>query len=79
LAEFLAPTLHSSGVLGAVRCFTDRRVRQANFRYIDERFSSEEFSLLLRVPIVSNEVISPDLQNEAARLYEWPGVGSNPK
>jgi transcriptional regulator with XRE-family HTH domain len=64
--------IHSRGVYGAVRCLTDRRVREANERYLAERFPDGRFALLLRVPVVTNETISPDLQNESARLYEWP-------
>jgi hypothetical protein len=64
--------IHSRGVYGAVRCLTDRRVREANERYLAERFPDGRFALLLRVPVVTNTTISPDLQNESARLYEWP-------
>ena len=28
--------------------------------------------MLLRVPVVGSETLTPDLQNAAARLYEWP-------
>jgi len=64
--------IHSRGVYGAVRCLTDRRVREANERYLADRFPDGRFALLLRVPVVTNTTISPDLQNESARLYEWP-------
>ena len=64
--------VHSRGVLGAVRCLTDRRVREANERYLAERFPEGPFALLLRVPVVGSETLSPDLQNDTARLYEWP-------
>lgn len=64
--------IHSSGVLGAVRCLTDKRVREANERYLAERFPDGRFALLLKVPIVAKKVLSPDLQNPEARLYEWP-------
>jgi transcriptional regulator with XRE-family HTH domain len=64
--------VHSRGVLGAVRCLTDRRVRDANEEFLAQRFPDGRFALLLRVPVVANETLSPDLQNPAARLYEWP-------
>jgi hypothetical protein len=64
--------VHSRGVLGAVRCLTDARVRTANENYLAERFPDGRFALLLRVPVVSNETLSPDLQNPHTRLYEWP-------
>ena len=54
--------------LGAVRCFTDERVRDANERYLAERFTGGRFALLVRVPVVTNETLSPDLQNPSTRL-----------
>jgi hypothetical protein len=63
---------HSRGVYGAVRCLTDRRVRQANEQYLADRFPGGRFALLLRVPVVANETMSPDLPNPTARLFEWP-------
>lgn len=63
--------IHSRGVLGAVRSLTDARVRDANERYLAERFPGGRFALLLRVPVVAAEALSPDLQNPEARLYEW--------
>ena len=63
--------IHSRGILGAVRCLTDASVRDANERYLADRFPGGRFALLARVPVVSNETLSPDLQNPATRLYEW--------
>jgi transcriptional regulator with XRE-family HTH domain len=63
--------IHSRGVYGAVRCLTDERVRDANERYLAERFAGGRFALLVRVPVVTNETLSPDLQNPATRLFEW--------
>ena len=66
--------IHSRGVLGAVRCLTDARVREENERYLAERFPDGEFAMLLRVPVVTNETLSPDLQDPDSRLFEWsPG------
>jgi hypothetical protein len=68
--------IFSRGVFGAVRCLTDASVREENERYLAERFPEGEFAMLLRVPVVTNETLSPDLQNPASRLYEWsPGQG----
>ena len=64
--------VHSRGVLGAVRCLTDKRVRDANEEFLAQRFPDGRFALLLRVPVVANKTLSPDLQNPAMRLYEWP-------
>jgi hypothetical protein len=63
--------IHSRGVFGAVRCLTDARVRDANEKYLAERFPGGEFAMLFRVPVVENQTLSPDLQNRAARLFEW--------
>ena len=63
--------IHSRGVFGAVRCLTDASVREENEKYLADRFPDGEFAMLLRVPVVTNETLSPDLQNPYARLYEW--------
>jgi hypothetical protein len=63
--------IHSRGVFGAVRCLTDASVRDENEKYLANRFPNGEFAMLLRVPVVSNQTMSPDLQNPLARLYEW--------
>jgi hypothetical protein len=69
----------SRGVFGAVRCLTDVSVREENEKYLSERFPDGEFAILLRVPVVTNETLSPDLQNPTARLYEWaPNQGGRP-
>jgi transcriptional regulator with XRE-family HTH domain len=63
--------IHSRGVLGAVRCLTDKKVREENEKYLASRFPDGEFAMLLRVPVVSNQTMSPDLVNPIARLFEW--------
>jgi Putative ATP-dependent DNA helicase recG C-terminal len=63
--------IHARGVLGAVRCLTDSRVREENEEYLADRFPDGDFALLVRVPIVSGQVISPMLQDPSIRLYEW--------
>jgi hypothetical protein len=63
--------IHSRGVYGAVRCLTDASVRDENEKYLADRFPDGEFAILMRVPVVANETLSPDLQNPHARLYEW--------
>jgi hypothetical protein len=69
--------IFSRGVFGAVRCLTDASVREENERYLAERFPDDEFAMLLRVPVVTNETLSPDLQNPEARLSEWaPNEGA---
>jgi hypothetical protein len=63
--------IHSRGVLAAVRCLTDPSVRMANDEYLADRFPDGEFAVLLRVQVVRNEPMSPDLRDPARRLYEW--------
>ena len=63
--------IHSRGVFGAVRCLTDASVRDENEKYLADRFADKDFAMLLRIPVVTNETLSPDLQNPDARLYEW--------
>ena len=64
--------IHSRGVLGAVRALTDVRVRDANESYLAERFGTDEYAILMRVPVFQGEALSPDLRNPESRLYEWP-------
>jgi hypothetical protein len=63
--------IHSRGVFGAVRCFTDPNVREHNQKYLADQFSDGEFAILLRVRVVGNETMAPDLRDATARLYEW--------
>lgn len=67
--------IHSRGVLGAVRCFTDATVRDHNEKYLADQFPEGEFAILLRVRVVGNETMSPDLRDATARLYEWEPKG----
>ena len=55
-----------------MRCLTDAKVREENEKYLADRFPDGEFAMLLRVPVVANETVSPDLQNPDTLLYEWP-------
>ena len=61
--------IHSRGVLGAVRCFTDPEVREHNEKYLADQFPEGEFAILLRVRVVGNETMAPDLGDSTARLY----------
>jgi hypothetical protein len=63
--------IHSRGVLGAVRVLTDAAVREQNEAYLSARFPEGSFALLMRVPVLNNEAISPDLEIPETRLYEW--------
>jgi hypothetical protein len=67
--------IHSRGVLGAVRCFTDPTVREHNEKYLADKFLEGEFAILLRVRVVGNTILAPDLRDPTARLYEWEPKG----
>ena len=54
-----------------MRCLTDASVREENEKYLADRFPDGGFAILVRVPVVTNETLSPDLQNPDALLYEW--------
>jgi hypothetical protein len=61
------------GVLGAVRCLTDANLRQHNEAYLTARFGdSPSFGLLMRVPVLRGNTLTPALNNPYLRLYEWP-------
>jgi hypothetical protein len=63
--------IFAKGVFGAVRCLTDTNVRETNEQYLADRFPQGEFAMLIRVPVVGNETLTPDLQSPSTRLYEW--------
>jgi hypothetical protein len=63
--------IFSYGVLGAVNCLTDSRVRDENEKYLAERFPDGEFAMLLRVRVADNRIAPPDLHDPDVRLYEW--------
>jgi len=68
--------VYSRGVLGAVRCLTDAVVRDTNEAYLATRFDGR-FAILMRVPVVRGEALTPDLENANSRLYEWPAPGES--
>ena len=63
--------VYSRGVLGSVRTLTDNAVRERNEAYLANRFPGGIFGLLLRVPVINGEAITPDLEISENRLYEW--------
>lgn len=65
--------MYSRGVLGAVRTLTDKRFRDRNAAYLEKRFAgSESYSVLSRVTIVDNKVLTPDWTAPDTVLHEWP-------
>jgi hypothetical protein len=67
--------IYSRGVLGAVRSLTDAELRDQNKAYLSSRFPDRSrFCVLMNVPVLGRQTVTPDLQREENRLYEWPGV-----
>ena len=63
--------IHSRGVLGAVRALTDARLRESNERYIAENFEDpSNFAILMRVPVISGQVMTPDFHATDCVLYQ---------
>lgn len=66
--------IHSRGVLGAVRCLIDPDVRDDNERYLEETFrGSDHFVILMRVPVLGGQTVSPSLKGQDTVLFQWPG------
>jgi transcriptional regulator with XRE-family HTH domain len=65
--------VHSRGVLGAVRMLTHPALRDSNEKYLANRFrDATSYCMLLRVPINSFRIVTPELNNPRIRLFEWP-------
>jgi hypothetical protein len=68
--------VHSRGVLGAVRSLTDAKLRDTNEQYIAENFSSSKsFIILMRVPVMQGQTMTPDFKNPYIVLKKWPEGG----
>lgn len=66
--------LYANGTYGAVRTFTDARLRDVNERYRRTAFGDTElFWILMRVPCHQRlgVVTTPDLNRPYNRVYEW--------
>jgi hypothetical protein len=71
--------IHSRGVLGAVRCLTDPAVRDDNEHYLEETFpGSDRFVILMRVPVLGGQTVSPSLKSPDTVLFRWPGDPESP-
>jgi hypothetical protein len=64
--------IFASGVVGAVRTLTDEKLRRRNESYLVRRFSgANQFAMLMRVSVVAGAAMTPDMQNESTRMFEW--------
>ncbi len=60
------------GVRGAARCFIDPEMRERNERYLAPRFpDGSTYCIAMRVPVVNQDPLTPDLSKEENRLFEW--------
>lgn len=60
------------GVHGAALCFIDPEMRERNEEYLMSHFSNEATCcIVMRVPIINNDPLTPDLTKGESRLFEW--------
>jgi hypothetical protein len=60
------------GVLGAAKCFIDHEMRERNEQYLFPRFpEGSTYCIVMRVPIVNRDPMTPDLSKKENRLFEW--------
>jgi hypothetical protein len=65
------------GVHGAARCFIDPEMRDRNEEYLNPRFPhGSTYCIVMRVPVVNNDPLTPDLSIEENRLFEWYDPGT---
>lgn len=64
------------GVLGAARCFIDWEMRERNDEYLSPRFpKGSTYCIVMRVPVVNSDPLTPDLSKKENRLFEWSDGG----
>jgi hypothetical protein len=60
------------GVHGAARCFIDPEMRARNEDYLYPRFpEGSTYCIVMKVPVVNNDPLTPDLSIAVNRLFEW--------
>jgi Helix-turn-helix domain len=66
------------GVHGAARCFIDQEMRERNEQYLNPpRFPPGcTYIIVMRVPVINRDPVTPDLSRPENRLYEWCSIGS---
>lgn len=62
----------SRGVLGVAHCFIDWEMRHRNSEYLSSRFPhGSTYCIVMRVPVVNKDPLTPDLSRDDTRLFEW--------
>jgi hypothetical protein len=65
------------GVLGAARCFIDLEMRESNEQYLFPRFpDGSTYCVVMRVPVIKRDPLTPDLSKKENRLFEWYDSGA---
>jgi transcriptional regulator with XRE-family HTH domain len=60
------------GVHGVARCFIDTELRSRNENYLYPRFpAGSTYCIVMRVPVVNGDPLTPDLSIAENRLFEW--------
>ncbi|MGH3191946.1 MAG: hypothetical protein ACRDPY_24160 [Streptosporangiaceae bacterium] len=60
------------GVRGAARCFIDYEMRERNEQYLFPQFpEGSTYCIVMRVPVVNRDPLTPDLSKKENRLFEW--------
>jgi transcriptional regulator with XRE-family HTH domain len=60
------------GVRGAAQCFIDWEMRERNEQYLIPQFpDGSTYCIVMRVPVVNNDPLTPDLSKKENRLFEW--------
>jgi hypothetical protein len=60
------------GVHGAALCFIDGEMRERNGRYLMSQVpDGSACCVVMRVPIINNDPLTPDLSKKDNRLFEW--------
>jgi len=68
------------GVRGAARCFIDWEMRERNDEWLMTRFpEGSTYCIVMRVPVVNEDPLTPDLSKEENRLFEWDDVSAKTK
>ena len=62
----------SRGVHGTALGFIIGHVRDENEEYLRDAFANaNEFCIVMRVPVIQNIALPPNLARDDVRLYEW--------
>jgi hypothetical protein len=65
------------GVHGAARCFIEPEVREQNEQYLFPRFpEGSTYCVVMRVPVINRDPLTPDLSKKENRLFEWDNSGA---